>query len=165
MPCADEPGLVSNSGPLIALASVGRLDLIPRLHGSVAVPEAVWNEVVGAGDLRPGSSEIAAASWVSRVEVSPPPDSLLADELGQGEAEAIVLARQHESLLLLDDRRARRIARVAYGVAVRGTAGLLVHAKRTGLLEEIRPVLHAMRNEGYYLSDRIVDAALQAAEE
>ncbi len=41
--------VVTNSGPLIALASVGQLDLLSALYTIVLVPEAVWCEVTEAG--------------------------------------------------------------------------------------------------------------------
>jgi predicted nucleic acid-binding protein len=36
---------VANSGPLIALAMAGRLDLLREICGRVLVPDAVWREV------------------------------------------------------------------------------------------------------------------------
>ena len=45
--------IVSNSSPLINLARIGRLDLLHHLYSELAVPGAVWREVVveGAGSL------------------------------------------------------------------------------------------------------------------
>lgn len=38
--------LVADSGPLIGLAKIGRLDLLRKLARQVVVPAAVWHEVV-----------------------------------------------------------------------------------------------------------------------
>ena len=158
--------VVSNSGPLIALATVGQLDVLGSLYGSVLIPGAVFREVTEAGGGRPGALEVASATWIERVDVDPPPDRLLAEELGAGEAEAITLAmRRGARLLLLDDRRARRIAEVAYSLRVKGVAGLLVAAKRRGLITAVRPLLEAMRVHGYYLSQRLIDRACREAGE
>jgi predicted nucleic acid-binding protein len=46
--------VVTNSGPLIALASVGQLSILSALYTTVLVPEAVWREVTEAGAGRPG---------------------------------------------------------------------------------------------------------------
>ena len=41
-----------NSGPLMALAKLGLLDLLPRLYGQVSLPTAVFVEVVVRGRER-----------------------------------------------------------------------------------------------------------------
>ena len=158
--------VVTNSGPLIALASVGQLNILNVLYTTVLVPEAVWREVTEAGTGRPGARELTVTSWVSRVTLDPPPDRLLTEELGAGEAEAITLAVQHRArLLLMDDRRARRVAELAYGLRVKGVAGIVAAAKRRGLITEIRPLLEMMRTHGYYLSSRLIERACHEAGE
>lgn len=152
--------VVTNSGPLIALASVGQLDILSALYTSVLIPEAVWREVTETGVGRPGARELTSTSWTTRVTIDPPPDRLLLEELGDGEAEAITLAvRREASLLLMDDRRARRVAELAYRLQVKGVAGVLVAAKRRGLITAVRPLLEAMRAHGYYLSQRLIERA------
>lgn len=152
--------VICNSGPLIALAGVGQLELLQRLFGQVLVPAAVVREVTEAGAGRIGAKEIAGLTWLEQRVVDPPPDRLLAEELGEGEAEVITLAlRVRPREVLLDERRARRIAEVAYHLPVRGTAGLLVAAKRARLIPLVRPLMNAMRDNGYYLSQRLLDAA------
>jgi predicted nucleic acid-binding protein len=37
--------VVTNSGPLIALAKLNRLDLLPSLYGEVIIPQAVYGIV------------------------------------------------------------------------------------------------------------------------
>lgn len=158
--------VVTNSGPLIALASVGQLGVLSVLYTSILVPEAVWREVTEAGVGRPGARELGATSWTTRVTIEPPPDRLLIEELGDGEAEAITLAvRREAKLLLMDDRRARRVAELAYGLRVKGVAGVLVAAKRRGLITAVRPLLEAMRTHGYYLSQRLIERACREAGE
>lgn len=158
--------IVTNSGPLIILAAVGQLDLVGRLYGSVLVPGAVFAEVTGGGPGRPGAIELAAASWAVRTEVVPPPDPLLLQDLGRGEAEAITLAVRREArLLLLDDRKARQVAEVAYGLRVKGAPGILVAGKRQGLVPSVGRLLEEMRARGYYLAQPVVDQALREAGE
>ncbi|HVT18236.1 MAG TPA: DUF3368 domain-containing protein [Thermoanaerobaculia bacterium] len=45
---------------------------------------------------------------------------------------------------MIDERRARRIAAQVYGLAVKGTAGILVEAKRAGIVSKVRPLLEDM---------------------
>jgi predicted nucleic acid-binding protein len=60
--------VVSNTSPLINLASVGLLDLLPKLYRRVLIPEAVWHEVVILGAGQPGANELAQAAWADVVK-------------------------------------------------------------------------------------------------
>lgn len=161
-----EGPIVCNSGPLIALSLVGQLEVLGRLYDRVVVPEAVIQEVVGAGPGRIGAAEVQAAAWLERAPAPPATELLLAKEVGPGEAAVIATAqRLQASLVLIDERRARRIAEQAYNLRVKGSAGILVAAKRKGLLAAVRPLLEAMASKGYFLSTRLIErAALEAGE-
>lgn len=150
--------VISNSGPLIALAGIGRLEILRAVYSSIAVPPAVVREVMEAGEGRVGASALAEAGWIERAELASEPDAFLRAELGAGEAEAIALAlRRGTRLVLLDERRARRVAELAYGLRVRGTVGTLAAARRLGVVPEVRPLLRAMQGNGYYLADELVE--------
>ena len=86
---------VADSGPLVALARIELLELLPRLYGRVAIPGAVFNELTeGAAEGRAGASDVRAAAWIEVVEVDAidaEPHTLVVD---RGEAEAIALARR-----------------------------------------------------------------------
>jgi predicted nucleic acid-binding protein len=161
-----EGPVVCNAGPLIALAMVGHLDFLQWLYRRVLVPNAVLQEVTGAGRGRIGAAEVAAAIWLERLPSGPPLEPLLAKELGPGEAEVIAAAyRLQADLVLMDDRRGRRIAEQAYRLRVKGSAGLLVAAKRAGLIPTVRPLLEGMCAQGYYLSRRLIERATEEAGE
>jgi predicted nucleic acid-binding protein len=81
-----------------------------------------------------------------------------------GEAEAIAVARARAALLVIDDDRGRRLA-LRLGVDVKGTLGILVLAKRSGLLERVRPVVEALPQRGVYVSQRLIDAVLRELSE
>jgi len=51
---------IVNATPLIALALIDRLDLLPDIFDEVIVPEAVYNEVVRGGAGRPGAEKVAS---------------------------------------------------------------------------------------------------------
>ena len=161
-----EGPIVCNAGPLIALALAGQLRVLGELYQRVLVPEAVIYEVTGAGAGRVGAEKVASSSWLERVPPGPSLEPLLAKELGPGEAAVISAAhRLGARLVLIDERRGRRIAEQAYGLRVKGTAGVLVFAKRAGLISAVRPCLEAMRSGGYYLSQRLFERALEEAGE
>lgn len=152
------PLAVSNSSPLIHLSMVGRINLLRRFS-AVCIPPAVWREVVEQGGSRPGATEIRDAresGWLRVIE----PSSrallcLLEEELHAGEAESIVLALEIQpDVLLLDETEARRIAGL-YGLPVTGIIGLLLQAKREGLVSSLEEEMNRLREQGNF---RIHDA-------
>src|SRR5438045_271943 len=65
----------------------------------------------------------------------------LRENLESGEAEAIVLAIERRAdILLVDERRGRRIAAAA-GLKATGLLGVLAGAKQAGLIDLVKPVL------------------------
>lgn len=161
-----EGPIVCDAGPLIGLASVAQLELLPSLYRRILVPEEVLTEVTQSGASRVGAIEIGSADWLEVVPSEGQPNPLLAAELGTGESAVISVAvQQRAPLVLIDERRARRIAAQVYSLAVRGTAGILVEAKRAGFVTEIRPLLDGMARQGYYLSTRLIEFACQTVGE
>lgn len=91
------------------------------------------------------------------------PAVLTAHAIGPGEREALALALEYRGVtLVVDERRARRIAE-RLAIPIIGTAGLLVAAKRAGLIDAVSPVLDRLRHHGFFLADDIVRKALTDA--
>ena len=153
--------VVTNAGPLIYLAVVSQFELLKQLFGVVYLPQAVYQEIVVHGRGRPGASETntaVAEGWLKRIVVEDriAVDSLL-DELHIGEAEAIVLAQELEvGKVLLDDRQARTKAQLM-GLAVTGTVGILLLAKHTGIIGDIRQELNRLRASNFRFSQDLYD--------
>lgn len=119
--------VVSNSSPLIALAQIQRLNLVSAILQSVLIPPAVAREIAPSIPVLP--------QWAT-VRAPPEPSSVLTSprRLGDGEREAIALAMEvGAGAIVLDDRAARRVAEAA-GRNVIGTLGLLLEAKRKGVV-------------------------------
>lgn len=156
--------VVADSGPLIALAGVSCLHFLPRLYHRIVAPQAVIDEMMAGIHVPTGDDLLEHAPWLARVE-APMQGDTLSTILGRGEAEVIALARQYpESLLLIDDRQARGAAS-ALGLRATGSSGVLVRAKAERLIEAVKPLLFAMRQNGYYLSDRVIQRACHMAGE
>lgn len=154
---------VVNAGPLVALSLIGRLDLL-ELFPEFWIPDVVFQEVAVAGIGRPGSSNLTEARWLKHVRSAPEADPLLVVELDSGEAAVITLARHlSPCMAIIDEKRGRRIASRVYGLALKGTAGLLVEAQRRGLIEDVRTVLLDLKAAGYFLSEAVIDRACAAA--
>lgn len=157
--------VVADSSVLIGLASIGRLELLHALFGPVAVPEAVYREVVEDGGRRSGARAVAQAPWIERRRVGDAGAAdLLAVDLDRGEAEAIVLAREVGARWLVDNREPRIIAR-RLGLAVVGTVGVLVESRRRELIPSCRAALAELVAAGFWVSPDVVAAAVRAAGE
>lgn len=150
--------IVSSSSPLIALQRIQRLDLVPTVLQSVPIPPAV------AGEIAP--SIPAVPGWVSvQAPAGEPPVLTPRGRLGDGEREAIALAvGVGAGAILIDDRTARRLAEAA-GLNVIGTLGLLLEAKRGGLIVSIRAELGKLLETSFFLSQQLYDELLRLAGE
>lgn len=159
--------VVSNTTPLIGLASIQHLDLLRQLFGQVHIPQAVFDETVVAGHEESSAKhEVPAAAWIKTVRVQ---DRLavevLLDEMDLGEAETLVLARElHADWVLMDEKKGRRKL-TEMGLRKVGTIGILLRAKQAGLLPLVRPHLEQLRQQGFSISQSIIDSVLRQADE
>jgi predicted nucleic acid-binding protein len=148
---------------LINLARIGELDLLRQLYGTLLIPEAVWQEVVVEGVGQPGAGQVEAASWIKTHDVA---NELLVRALRQdldaGEAEAIALALEVGADLLLMDERLGRETAQHLGLRYVGLIGVLITAKRRGLIDAVKPYLDKLRDvAGFYLTDALYARVLQ----
>ena len=119
---------VTNSTCLIGLERIGRLDLLPQVFTSVFAPPIV------AAEIRTSLSWLKVKSVGNATAVA-----TLKTQMDAGEAEAIALAMKlGDVLLILDDKKARRVAQ-QLDLKVIGTVGMLLRAKRQGVISEIKP--------------------------
>ena len=158
--------VLSDASPLIALAAAGAFDLLRELSGAVTVTATVRREVL-AGKGRPGEPELRAAiraGWIY-VQRDHRPDPTLAD-LDEGEATTLAAAAALGTgcLVLIDDPVGRQRAR-ALGLPIAGTAGVLITAKKRGLIPAVRPLLEALMNADFRLSHQVVTTVLEEAGE
>lgn len=149
---------VSNASPLIALAAIDRLDLLPALFGSVTIPPAVAAEIAPSIPARP--------EWLQvQPLVQPEPAPVEGSGLGRGERQAVSLGLEiHAERVIVDDRPARRLAQ-ALGLRVIGTLGVLLAAKRYGLLERVQPSLKELRSRRFFMAPKLYERVLQLAHE
>lgn len=154
--------VVADASPLIGPAVAGEFDLLRKLFGRITVTDAVRDEVLSGGDL-PGSLELSnaiQAGWV--VVVDAPFNAVAYLGLGAGEASTLGYATDHPAscLVLMDDLSGRSHAR-ANGLAHTGLAGVMVAAKKRGLLSEVRPLLEKLEAGHFRLSRQLVATLLE----
>jgi hypothetical protein len=162
--------VVSDTSPITNLAAINQLDLLHQLYGCIIIPKAVYNEMAGVGKPVPGAIEVQTLPWIQTQEVA---DSNQVTEIQAnqenidlGEAEAIILALELKAdLLLMDERRGRAVA-TSYGLNVAGLLGVLLQAKRKGLVPSVKPLIDQLiKQVDFRVSNQLYATVLQAAGE
>ena len=153
--------VLADASPLIALARVGGLPWLRRLYKTISITKAVRGEATGAREL-PGALAIAAAvkqGWIRvlRQAWSEPPLPLL--DTGEASTLRAAIALGSGTLVLLDDLQARREAQ-RLGIAMTGTAGIIVQARQAGLIAAAGPVFERLAQQGFHLGDDLRQAIL-----
>lgn len=157
--------VVVNTTPLIALSLADRLHLLQDLYETVLVPPAVHEEAMRGGARGIGVAELRAAEWLRIVPLRNPERADLLSDLDRGEAEVLALAQEIKAdLALIDERLARRHAK-RLGIPLSGTLGVLLRAKKQGLIPQIEPLVEQIRRGGIRLSEAVVEEALRLANE
>ena len=150
--------VIANSSPLIHLAKIGQLNLLKELYGIIIVPKAVIKEAVIDGKDREDAKIIKKAEWIKQEEVQNIKlKKSIAMVLDEGESEAIVLAlegKKEEALLILDDYEARDYAR-NYQIKVTGVIGIILRAKKIGLIEDLEEILTKLQTTGFRIKEEL----------
>lgn len=162
---------VSDASPLIFLAKIDCFDLLKTLFQKVSIPHQIYIDVAVKGKNKPGSKETDKAvkdAWIEVVEIKEKAKiEKLREEwkIHQGETEAIVLAQSlSASQLLTDDDRAVSKAR-DLKIAVMRTPGILLLAKRKGLISKSKEKIDCLLEEGYWITKEEYENFLREANE
>jgi predicted nucleic acid-binding protein len=162
--------VISDTSPITNLAAIGQLDLLCQLYATVIIPVAVYNEMVSAGKTVPGAVEVQTLSWIQTQTVVNTQSVInlqsSQDEIDLGEAEAIALALELKAdLLLMDERRGRALA-ANYKLNIVGLLGVLLQAKRNGLISSVKPLMDQLIEEANFrVSQPLYITVLNAAGE
>jgi predicted nucleic acid-binding protein len=140
------------------------LPLLQELYTDVWIPEDVQEEFLRTETMARRSS-LDNAPWIRTVSLADPQSTSVYGRLDQGEASVLALAKEHDAhLVIIDEKKAREEAK-RIGLPVRGTIGVLLEAKKKGLIDAIKPLLETLHDNGMYLEQSFIDDVLQLAEE
>jgi len=159
--------VVSDTTPLIGLASIGRLHLLQELFDEVYIPQAVFDETVTFGRAKSkAKQEVSKANWIHIVKVK---DRLavnvLLDEMDLGEVETIVLASEmNADWVLMDEKKGRRKL-TQLNIPKIGTLGILLKAKQLGLISTIKSEIESLQKTEFSISPFVVEEILKMAGE
>lgn len=161
--------IVADTGPLLALGIINRLDLLANLYAGVYVPTEVKRELergvakyedarnaleaMNKGWLIETSVEQIFGKRIKKLMAGPP-------KLGRAQAESIVLCKQlNINLLLVDDEDAVKVAQRKGIHTVRGL-DTLVNSAKVGLVSpsEALNYINKFREVGEYGEEDLREA-------
>jgi len=153
----------SNTTPIIALSSIQQLDLLPELFGHLHLVNEVVDECEVGGAIAVAS--LRGLNWLTIVESTPVSHPSLLLELDKGEKHTLDMAQKYQAdWVLIDEKIGRNMAEYL-GLRVTGTLGILLKAKRQGLIPSFLECVTAMQNHGiYYHTDLIKKLLLHIGE-
>ena len=138
---------VLNASPLILFARVNRLDLVEKLSTQAIVPDAVIDEIRAGEADDPSANAGLSFAQSRRVPNVLLPDTVTHWDLGSGESQVIAHALQGSNWAVLDDLAARRCA-ATLQIPVLGSIGIVLRAKRAGLLASAAPLMTQLKTSG-----------------
>jgi hypothetical protein len=143
------------------------LEALPVLFDDVVIPPAVAAELLRTG----ARFRVIDVSDYSFLQLQAPRDQVQVNRLlpflDGGEAEAIVLAQEiGADAILIDEADGRQVAREEYGLQTIGTLGILLSAKRHGLIPTVRSLVDELRDDlGFFVSESLYQEVLRRAGE
>jgi predicted nucleic acid-binding protein len=147
--------IISDTSCLIILAKIGELGLLRLLYKTVTITQDISLEY---GEHLPDWIEVQQVKDHYRQQ-------LLEMQIDKGESSAIALALEIEdNIVILDDWKARKLAE-RLGLSVTGTLGVIIIAKKTGLIPSIKPYLNKIRETNFRISEELEQIALKEANE
>lgn len=159
------PELVCDTSPLQYLHQLGQLELLPKLAGKIIVPPAVVKELTVG---RSAGHDVPAPEAFGWIEVCCPAavsaERLIGD-LGPGETEVLMLAMEQPTMIaVVDDKLARWVAETL-NIRFTGTLGILLDAKRAGLVFRVAPLMDRLQELHFRVSSAARGLILRAANE
>ncbi len=156
---------IINASPLIVLAKVGQVALLPELATELVIPRGVVEEIEAGSLDDPARLWLAdeGAEYVREIEKEEP--LVAAWDLGKGESAVLTWAYQNAGFEAIVDDRAARNCGNTLRLPVRGTLGVILLAKQEGKIEQVAPVFEQLQDAGLRIDAAVLAKALQLAGE
>jgi predicted nucleic acid-binding protein len=152
---------VVNASPIILLAKVGQIDLLPNLTAELVVPASVVAEIEAGPVSDPARAWLRGGGAKCVQPDLPVAAAIAAWDLGGGETAVLSWAVQRRSYeAILDDRAARKCAQIQ-GLPYRGTLGVILAAKKHGLIPAVKPLCEQVVQAGLLIEAALLQGALR----
>lgn len=154
--------IICNATPLIAFSRINQLSLMQKIVNTILITKSVAAEISEYSSASYDTITLLNEHWIKVVSVkSENQVKSLLPSLDRGEAEVIALALERQArLVLIDELTGRKVAE-SLGLKISGSVGILIKAKELGEVQEIKPLLIAMKSRGIYFSDRFINKVLE----
>lgn len=156
--------VVSDSTTLISLINIEKFELLFKFSDSIIITPAVYSEV----SVQKASKRILDEYIsLSRITVSKVDDFKKVKELlirlDLGESESIVLAKEQNLPLIIDEKRGKKIA-LSLGINTIGLIGILLVYKKKKYLsnDEIVTIVQELREVDFRISDVLLELLLES---
>ena len=158
---------ISDASPLIALSRINQLHLLKHLFGNVIVPKGVFYELTEKGQDKAGQEQIRNASWIKSQEVRDKDfvEKLMMEGLSEVDASVIALAVERKADIVIVDDKVVREAAKKEGLTITGTIGIIIQAKKLGLIESVKEALDDLKQNGFWIKKKRYQEALREAKE
>jgi uncharacterized protein len=157
--------VVSDTSPIRALEFLGLLRLLGDLFDGVLIPPKVWDEL---SSPLPRFDTVDLTKY-DFITVQVPQDQKQVQEfsltLDRGESEALTLALETGTRIVLMDERKGRALAAEYNIVALGTLGVLLRSKSRGLIPAIKPHIEKLFDLGFFMSAELRDSVLRLADE
>ncbi|GHU59707.1 DUF3368 domain-containing protein [Spirochaetia bacterium] len=148
--------IIADTGPIISLAIIDKLNLLSELYGEIYIPNAVWEELIKYADVLNVPKVKQFKNNIRYINS----ENYLSNIMDDGESEAVILYKEmNADSFLVDDKHARDIAE-SLNVTCIGTLATLIDAKRSGLIKEIRPYFQKLIENDRYFSTNLLNDIL-----
>lgn len=130
--------IIIDSSPLIHLARIGKMQFVLSLFERVTIAGSVFDEVITKG-IEKGfhDAKVLKEYHVQRKILVKHKESEMKEIkalLHAGEYESIVLAKENDALLIIDEKKGRLFAE-QNGIEVLSTAGMLLYLREHGVID------------------------------
>jgi predicted nucleic acid-binding protein len=162
---------VSNASPLIYLAKIKQIRLLPKLFQEILVSNRVYEETVirgrelGYEDANLINEQVQTG-FINVRRVSLEKQFLKEFPIEEGEKETIQLALREKISTVLADERKARIAAEMLGLKPLGTIGVLSLAVKQGAIsrKQMREDVLKLVKKGYRIREEILSTILEELE-
>lgn len=157
--------IICNTSPLQYLHQLGLLEILPALATSVLILNEVADELARGRADGWNVPDLALSSWPEVRRCAEIAHTAFPRRLARGEVGVLRLAQERPTgIAILDDEAARRAAQ-AMRIRFRGTLGLLIDAKKRGLVSSVAPLLDRLDELRFRVSTATRTAVLELAGE